>query len=205
MTTTKTATFVATAINIANDDSHGYSQVNRWSPDFDCSSLMYFCAEKAGYPINRDDPRYTGSMIRDFTAIGFRCDAFDGNLSDLEIGDILLNTAYHTAVYIGSGKIVEASIDENGGVTGARTGDQTGHEIHIRTVYDYPWTHVLTPPKDEQKPAPTPATPTAKPSQTLDDAITTIAIAVLDGRYGNGDARKQALYDAIQSRVNELL
>ena len=151
------------AVDIANDDSHGYSQYHRWGPDFDCSSLMYECAEYAGYPISQSDPRYTGSMIDDFTAVGYRCDSFDGNLWDLERGDILLHSAYHTAVYIGDGQIVEASCDEYGGIEGANPGDQTGFEIHIGGVYNYPWTHILTPPTDyapdpEPEPEPDPGT-----------------------------------------------
>ena len=35
---------IDTAVNfmlqIANDDSHGYSQDDRWGPDYDCSSLV---------------------------------------------------------------------------------------------------------------------------------------------------------------------
>lgn len=150
--------FVQHAIDIANDNSHGYAQDSRWGPDYDCSSLMYECAYYAGYNVKRANPRYTGAMLDDFRAVGYRADAFDGILSDLEKGDILLNTAYHTAVYIGNGQIVEASINEKGGVSGGTPGDQTGHEIHIRSVYNYPWTHVLTPPEDwTEESSPTPA------------------------------------------------
>ena len=31
---------VAWAISIANDDTHGYDQTDRWGPDYDCSSLL---------------------------------------------------------------------------------------------------------------------------------------------------------------------
>lgn len=144
------------AVRIAKDDSHGYNQAARWSPDFDCSSLVYYCAAKAGYNVPTSGTRYTGTMLQHFKNAGFRVDEYDGNLNDLERGDILLNTTYHTALYIGNGQIVEASIDENGGISGGKTGDQTGHEIHIRSVYNYPWTHVLTAPKDDATPTPTP-------------------------------------------------
>lgn len=142
-------TFCNEAVRIANDPTHGYNQAARWSPDFDCSSLVYWCAEHAGYNIPTSGTRYTGTMIEHFTRAGFRCDEYDYNLNDLERGDILLNTAYHTAIYIGNDQIVEASIDENGGISGGQPGDQTGHEIHVRNVYSYPWTHVLTAPKDD--------------------------------------------------------
>ena len=144
------------AVRIANDNSHGYNQAARWSPDFDCSSLVYYCAAKAGYNVPTSGTRYTGTMLQHFKNAGFRVDEYDGNLNDLERGDILLNTTYHTALYIGNGQIVEASIDENGGISGGKTGDQTGHEIHVRGVYNYPWTHVLTAPKDGETPTPTP-------------------------------------------------
>lgn len=140
--------FVQHAIDIANDNSHGYSQYHRWGPDYDCSSLMYECGYFAGYPLKTTDPRYTGSMIADFTAVGYRCLNFDGNLDDLEKGDILLNAQCHTAVYIGGGLLAEASIDENGGIAGRSVGDQTNEEIHVRRVYNYPWTNVLCPGED---------------------------------------------------------
>ena len=36
--------FVEFVTEWCEDDSHGYSQVNRWGPDCDCSSLMYMAA-----------------------------------------------------------------------------------------------------------------------------------------------------------------
>ena len=37
------------AIDIANDDSHGYSQCNRLGPDYDCSSLVWHSLLNSGY------------------------------------------------------------------------------------------------------------------------------------------------------------
>ena len=204
----KTAKFIQAAIDYAMDDSHGYSQINRWGPDFDCASLMYQCGYDAGYDLNRQDPRYTGSMIKDFKAVGFRVDDFDGNLGDLEPGDILLNTTHHTAVYVGNGLLVEASSSETGGIDG-RPGDQTRGEIHATHVYNYPWTHVLTPPKESTDNAPsapsfTPVKDTIK-KMPIGDAITRIAIEAINGNYGNGSARKENIYKAVQARINELL
>ena len=203
----KTAKFIAEAKRIANDNSHGYSQLDRWNIDYDCSSLMYICGYAAGYNLPKSGTRYTGTMIQHFSACGFRVDAFDGNLSDLEPGDILLNTQYHTAVYIGNGQIVEASQSETGGISG-KPGDQTGHEIHIRNVYNYPWTHVLTPPKEQANapsvPAFTPVKDAIK-NMPIDDAITRIAIETINGKYGNGSARRENIYKAVQAKVNQLL
>lgn len=151
---TKIDKFVQHAIDIANDSSHGYSQSDRWKVDYDCSSLMYICGYYAGYDLPKSGTRYTGTIIEHFGKCGYRVDAYDGNLNDLEKGDLLLNVKYHVAVYIGNGKIVEATGDEKGGISGGKAGDQTGSEIRIGNVYNYPWTHVLTPPKENAAPAP---------------------------------------------------
>lgn len=39
---------------------------------------------------------------------------------------------------------------------------------------------------------------------TLDTALEVIANEVLKGTYGNGEDRKNAIYKAVQSKVNEL-
>lgn len=138
------------AVNTANDPAHGYDQRFRWNEygDYDCSSLVYSAAIYAGYNIPTSGTRYTGTMLQHFGAAGFAALRFDGNLNDLEAGDILLNTSNHTALCIGGGRLVEASINEKGGVTGGQPGDQAD-EIHTRTLYNYPWNWVLVPPVDE--------------------------------------------------------
>jgi len=137
-------------IDACNDPSVGYSQRNRWrNPDVDCSSLMYLAANAAGYHI-RTGSGYTGTMCADFTNAGFTCRRFDGNLRNLKPGDIMLNVRCHTEMYIGGGKFGGAHSDENGGITGARGGDQGG-EVSIGDAYIYPsgWDYVLVPPPDE--------------------------------------------------------
>ena len=57
--------------------------------------------------------------------------------------DVLLNDSSHTALALGGGKIVQASINEKGTVTGGQTGDQTGREIYVRSYYNFPWNVVL--------------------------------------------------------------
>lgn len=42
-------------------------------------------------------------------------------------------------------------------------------------------------------------------TKTVDDAITIIARDVIAGKWGNGDDRKNNIYNAVQKRVNELL
>ena len=69
------------------------------------------------------------------------------NPNNLKRGDILLvhreKGPQHTAIYIGGGRIVHASLNEKGTTTGGKTGDQTGREITTRDYYDRPWDYVL--------------------------------------------------------------
>lgn len=134
------------AINIANDDSYGYSQDSekRWNQSFDCSSLVIRAFRAAGFRLS--GATYTGNMWSAFKAEGFSDVIGSINIATgagLMKGDILLNSAKHTAIYIGDGKIVHASRDEKGGITGAKDGDQDGGEICIRSYYNKPWNRVI--------------------------------------------------------------
>lgn len=149
--------FVDLALRYAEDDSHGYSQKppsGRWGPDYDCSSLLYFLANEAGYPVGSgsDKVRFTGTMLKDFEKAGFQILPFANvGVSDLEIGDILLNLALHAEVYVGNGESVGATGSETGGFVG-EAGDQTGHEIekHPVTTFDKEWDYVLRPPAEKE-------------------------------------------------------
>ena len=132
----------------ANDNSHGYCQDHRWGADgdYDCSSAVITAWENAGVPVKTKGATYTGNMLGVFTANGFEVVTHDVNLktgAGLKRGDVLLNTAHHTAMYCGNGKEVEASINEKGRAHGGKPGDQTGKEFLIRDYRNYPWTHVL--------------------------------------------------------------
>lgn len=137
------------AEKIANDDSHGYSQSNRWGPgDYDCSSLVISAYEQAGVPVKDNGATFTGNMHSVFTSnkCGFKDVTAKVNRStgaNIIAGDVLLNHANHAAMSIGDGKVVQASIDENGNISGGQVGDQTGKEIYTRSYYNYPWDVVL--------------------------------------------------------------
>ena len=126
-------------IDIANDNTHGYSQINRQgNPDYDCSSLVITAYKKAGF--NLQNATYTGNMKQAFIRAGFTDVKKYVNLDNgagLKHGDILLNETYHVAVYIGNNKMVHARMDENGGIKGRQKGDQTGQEISITPYYNY--------------------------------------------------------------------
>ena len=137
------------AVQIANDDRHGYSQANRYgtleSGDFDCSSLVIYCYHRAFLeagisptPQNAG-ASYTGNMLAGFTRCGFKA-MRDNNGAGLQVGDILLNEARHTAIVcsLNPVKVVNARGDIDG-----VAGDSTGSEIRIQNYWSYPWDFVL--------------------------------------------------------------
>ena len=155
------------AVKTAEDNSHGYDQSSRWGVDYDCSSFVITAYKQAGVPLSST---YTGNMRNDFLTHGFKDVSSQINFANgggLIAGDVLLNVANHTAMCVGNGRIVQASKNELGGVTGGRTGDQTGKEIYIGYYYcpAYGWDYVLRYIEKNSTPTPAP-TPTdeAKPN-----------------------------------------
>ena len=132
----------------ALDGAHGYDQTYRWGErgDYDCSAAVIQAWEIAGVPVKTMGATYTGNMLSVFKACGFKDVTASVNLATgagLARGDVLLNTVHHTAMYIGGGKEVEASINERGTATGGTPGDQTGREFLVRDYRNYPWNYVL--------------------------------------------------------------
>lgn len=123
------------------DWSVGYDQSNREAiydgGETDCSALVLWALRKAGF--DTGSASYTGNMSEELCARGWKRLPFDFLI--LQPGDILLNDAYHTcAVISGYGRdaiIAQASIDENGRISGGQAGDQTGYETNTRQVYMY--------------------------------------------------------------------
>lgn len=128
------------AVNIANDQSHGYSQASRWgNPDYDCSSFAISAYKAAGVPIDTAKVNYTGNM-QNLTQYGFKDVTSKVNLNTgngLQRGDILWwhksGNQGHTAIYIGNNQIVHARGQSYGS---PKTGDQ-GSEIAVTPVL--PW------------------------------------------------------------------
>lgn len=128
---------------LAADDSHGYDQGSRWGPDYDCSSSAIKAYQQAGVPLTCT---YTGNMRGNMLSNGFKDVTAQVNLATsagLVRGDVLLNEKSHTAIYIGNGRLVNAGGNEFGGVSGGKSGDQTGKEIRVMGYYNFPWDCVL--------------------------------------------------------------
>ena len=134
--------YTARAIEIAGDNRHGYSQQNRWGPDYDCSSFVIKCLQDAGIPARDRGATFTGNMREVLLSCGFRnvtghCGLTSG--AGMRRGDILLNDRDHAAIYIGNGQLVHARSSEGNTLQG----DQSGNEIRVQPYYNYPWTAVL--------------------------------------------------------------
>lgn len=140
------------AVSIADDASHGYDQEHRNGPNYDCSSLVSTALNKGGFNVSPNS--WTGNLYDQLISNGFTPLPLD---SPRQLGDIFLNVRHHVVMCVDDYNIVQASINENGGVTGGETGDQTGREIYVCPFYWYShgWDYHLRPPissyKNDQK------------------------------------------------------
>ena len=168
----KIEVYVKWALDIAADNSHGYSQresanVNlsnnanyqgsRNGPEYDCSSLVYYALDKAGFNIIanwRKNPEFQ-SLYQGKQAVGDAADiwtdlqplggwkkfSWSEVRNKLVRGDILCNPEKHCGIYIGDGKTVEAKGVNNPRGGSYEPGDQGG-EIDIYDAQSYGWTEV---------------------------------------------------------------
>ena len=180
------------AVNIANDNSHGYDQTNRLgNPDYDCSSFISRALIEGGFHIASNS--WTGNLLQQLIVNGFH-----SCKKPWKPGDIHLNILHHVAMSVDENNIVHASINENGKTTGGNQGDQTGKEICIRSYYEYSrgWDYHLR---------------YVPSTQNIDKSIDELAREVIAGKWSNGSARKYMLekagydYNLVQARVNKLL
>ena len=120
------------AINIANDDTHGYSQANRsGNPDYDCTSFISLSLDKAGLGCGMLGG---SSFDDDLVAYGFtKIPWSDGKSNDLQRGDILSNP-HHVEWYIGGGQVVGAH---------GKNGKARPDQISVTNYFDDGWTCIL--------------------------------------------------------------
>lgn len=126
---------VAWADQIAADDRHGYSQLHRNGPDYDCSSFVGTALAKAGFPVSQySTTRNLGAQLEKA--------GFVKAEKPWRRGDIHLAAGHHVTMSVDANRIVHASQSENGGIDG-QTGDQTGKEICVRSYYDLPYENIV--------------------------------------------------------------
>lgn len=149
------------AEHFAKHSSHGYSQPNRGTgsaetislsddsnvlvtnSDVDCSEMVRQCVNAALSGNYRGPIGYmwTGDEDEKLRAKGFVRMAY--NASKVRRGDVLWVKG-HTGVAVGNGKQADAHGDEVGGITGPKRGDQTTHEVEVRSLrsWDYIYRYV---------------------------------------------------------------
>jgi len=130
---------VTEALAIANDDTHGYSQSDRWGPDYDCSSFVITALKKAGF--STGGATCSSDIVSCLTSVGFiyiQSGTIDfSDYDDLVAGDILVADG-HVEIYAGNGKRIGAHSDYDG-----VTGDSSGKEICVKSYYNGNWKGVL--------------------------------------------------------------
>lgn len=126
--------YLGTAVQIAQDDSHGYTLGAAGPDEFDCQGLVKYALSQNGYDIApwgfAGDGSGTGAAATGLVAMGFTEHKYEGQDS-LQPGDILLyhyagTGNGHVAIYVGDGQIVEAISDRDG-----VKGDSSGQEIRV--------------------------------------------------------------------------
>ena len=178
---------VENALKIANDDRHGYDQLNRNSPDYDCSSFVATCLHNAGFPVSKSS--WTGNIRKQLLKCGFK--SIDVN-EKRKKGDIFLTEGKHIVMCTSEKKIVHASINEKGTTTGGKPGDQTGKEICERTFYtpaygwDYHLRYVGNPIKNTENATKVVAKNPARYFNKAFAGLYTVTATALSVRHGGG-------------------
>ncbi len=123
----KIEAMLAWALETAADDSHGYSQKNRFGPNYDCTSFISTALMEAGFEL--DHPLSTYTMLTELPEYGFA--VYKKGEVEPQKGDILVLRGEHAEICMGDGGCVAAHKDYDG-----RSGDRTGREIEYRTGED---------------------------------------------------------------------
>lgn len=158
--------------DMVTDPRNGYSQrPSRWGGDYggtktltlygrnytyklgsyDCSSSVItawrLALQGTPYEGRLDGATYTSDMQEAFVSSGL----FTASLTNAKRGDLYLTAGDHTAMCQDGGSdgvfgydcLSEFNMNENGGASNGRPGDQTGRESVFRDYYNRPWRTVL--------------------------------------------------------------
>ena len=178
--------------------------------DYNCSTSIITAWKTAlkgtAYAGKLDGATWTGNMVDVFVKSGLFVKKPMSFLA--HTGDIYIKPGEHCAMCQTQTPDVlsEFSIGETGTGFGNKVGDQTGKESSVHAYYDLPWSCIL----HYNGKADSGVSSSNSGSKTAVKTINVDAIAkeVIDGKWGNGDARKRKLGDyfvkVIQARVNEL-
>lgn len=175
-------------INIANDNQHGYDQVHRNGPNYDCSSLVGTALHNSGFNVSPNS--WTGNLKAQLLADGFQSVPIN---SPRQAGDIFLTEGKHVVMCVNGVDVVSASINENGKTKGGKSGDQTGNEILISRFVtpSYGWQYHLR----------------YVPEVSFEQVV----LDVIAGKMGNGSYRQKIVeslgydYREVQNEVNARL
>ncbi len=128
-------TAIQWAVDIANDDSHTYSQAVRWGPSYDCSSFVISAYTQAGLNVKGAGATYTGNMAKAFMQCGFKDVKNQVNLltgSGLIKGDVLLNSEKHAALVQRDGGTTVEAWCTKGGIVANKTYRNDGWDYVLR-------------------------------------------------------------------------
>ena len=124
----KIEAMLAWALETAADDSHGYSQSDRFGPNYDCTSFVSTALMEGGFAL--EDYLSTNGLIDVLPEYGFV--VYRRGETEPQRGDILVQRGVHTEICMGDGGCVAAHQDYDW-----RSGDwRTGHEIEYRSGDD---------------------------------------------------------------------
>lgn len=129
----KVEAMLAWALEIAEDDAHGYSQRNRFGPNYDCSSFVSTALMEGGFGV--ESYLFPDEMVAVLPAYGFV--VYRKGETEPQRGDILVRPFVHVEICMGDGACVSAHSDYDG-----RSGDGNGHEIEYRladAVFECPF------------------------------------------------------------------
>lgn len=131
------------AVSICNDDSHGYGAT--W-PDLMCSQLVRRAYQSAGFSFPSTDwcPNYPSELPKYGFTYYSSAQINLSNSSQLQAGDILWKSS-HVAIYVGNGRIAEASSNSPNRQNpnrNSRQGDQ-GNEVWVHGYDNRPWSGVF--------------------------------------------------------------